>query len=433
MSATSNGTSTRERPRVFTGRSIEELIPQIEQELGQDAIVTRQRSGLGGGVAGFFQRPFVEIEAHPGHPRIDLYDEAVAQSTALPYAEPAPKHSAAVAADDFHEPSAIAAQQQLPSSLVDAPAAPRISERFATALAAAQAAAEQAPEATLPAPPTVEPPAQQPQQPHEHSGATAANPAPAPARSSAAARVRAKLLERGIEAELADELIELAYTHALASSRPQASVAEAVKAVLRRRIPTPEQWAATGTSVAVVGPPGAGKTSFCAALAGAYRERSTLAVACATLLDADSRGEHRLLLSPHLLKPTPATDEHAVDALARARSEGLLLLDTPSAPSSDRAATARLGALLKRLGPDHVVLALPATYSTKVGSQLLRTLRPLRPTSIVITHTQETDQLGAAVQTALGAGIAPAFLLDPPRTGGLLHTDPADLAQRLLG
>ncbi|HEY2719104.1 MAG TPA: hypothetical protein VGI52_05695, partial [Solirubrobacteraceae bacterium] len=134
-----------------------------------------------------------------------------------------------------------------------------------------------------------------------------------------------------------------------------------------------------------------------------------------------------------LLRATLAGDERAVEALARARSEGLLLLDTPSVPSSDRAAIARLGALLKRLGPDHVVLALPATYSTKAGSQLLRALRPLRPTSIVITHTQETDQLGAAVQTALGARIAPAFLLDPPRDGGLLHTDPADLAQRLLG
>ncbi|HEY1450375.1 MAG TPA: hypothetical protein VGF47_05430 [Solirubrobacteraceae bacterium] len=436
MSATSNGTSTRERPRVFTGRSLEELIPQIEQELGQDAIVTRQRSGLGGGVAGFFQRPFVEIEAHPGHPRIDLYDEGGARSTVLPYDEPALKQNPAVGPDEFDAPSlspapAIDATRQQPL-LTDVLATPPIAQRFATALAAAQTAgAEQAlPVTPQPAPAILTP---RVQQPLEFAQTTPPAPTPTPAHGTAAAKVRAKLLERGVEAELADELIELAYAHALASSRPQASIADAVKAVLRRRIPTPEQWAAAGTSVAVVGPPGAGKTSFCAALAGAYRERSTLTVACATLLPADAQDAHRLLLSPHLLNPTLATDEHAVDALARARSEGLLLLDTPSAPSSDRAAIARLGALLKRLGADHVVLALPATYSTKAGSQLLRALRPLRLTSIVITHAQETDQLGAAVQTALGAGIAPAFLLDPPRDGGLLHTDPADLAQRLLG
>jgi flagellar biosynthesis GTPase FlhF len=315
--------------------------------------------------------------------------------------------------------------------LTDVLAAPPMAERFATALAEAQTAVEQAPQATpQPAMPELQP---QAQQPPEHLQATAATPAPLPPHGKAAAKVRAKLLERGIEAELADELIELAYAHALASSRPQESVAEAVKVVLRRRIPTPTQWTAAGSSVAIVGPPGAGKTSFCATLGSAYRERSTLAVACATLLPADARGEHRLLLSPHLLRATPAGDERAVQALARARSEGLLLLDTPSVPSTDRAAIARLGALLKRLAPDHVVLALPATYSTTAGSQLLRALRPLRPTSIVITHARETDQLGAAVQTALGAGIAPAFLLDPPRDGGLLHTDPADLAQRLLG
>ncbi|HEY2216518.1 MAG TPA: hypothetical protein VGH21_03420 [Solirubrobacteraceae bacterium] len=405
MSATSNGTSTRERPRVYTGRSIEELIPKIERELGEDAIVTRQRSGLGGGVAGFFQRPFVEIEAHPGHPRIDLYDEGSAGATA-----PA-----------------------------DASAIPLLSERFATALAAAQSAAEPVPAAVpaepVPAsvPPT--PPALQTrvQRAYEPAQAAAAVPMPAPAGGADAARVRAKLLERGIEADLADELIELACAHTLAGSPSQASVAEAVKAVLRRRIVTPTQWAATGVSVAVVGPPGAGKTSFCAALAGAYRERSTLTVACATLLAADDRDEHRLLLSPHLRTPTPAGDQHAVDALARARSEGLLLLDTPSIPSGEKAATARLGALLKRLEPDHVVLALPATHSTKAGVQLLRALRGLRPTSVAITHTAETDQLGAAVQTTLTAGIAPAFLLDSRRPSDLRQTDPADLAKRLLG
>ncbi len=401
MSATSNGTSTRERPRVYTGRSIEELIPQIERELGEDAIVTRQRSGLGGGVAGFFQRPFVEVEAHPGHPRIDLYDEGSASASALP---------------------------------PDASAMPLLSQRFATALAAAQSAAEQVPEAASSAPPA--PQTQQAQQPSERAQTTVSVPTPVRAGSldtADTAKVRTKLLERGIEAELADELIELASMHALAGLCPQASLLEAVKAVLRRRIPTPTQWTDVGTSVAVVGPPGAGKTTFCATLSAAYRERSTLSVACATLLGADSRGEHRLLLSPHLRTPTPASDEHAVDALGRARSEGLLLLDTPSIPSSDKAAIARLGAQLKQLQPDHVVLALPATYSAKASAQLLRSLRGLRPTSIAITHTAETDQLGAAVQTALSAGVAPAFLLDSQRDGGLLQTDPADLAKRLLG
>src|SRR3954454_24285565 len=49
--------------KTFRGRSLEEMLPQIREELGPDAIVLRRREGLAGGVGGFFQRPFVEVEA----------------------------------------------------------------------------------------------------------------------------------------------------------------------------------------------------------------------------------------------------------------------------------------------------------------------------------------------------------------------------------
>src|SRR3954464_6755338 len=56
--------------KTFRGRSLEELLPQIRAELGPDAIVLRRREGLGGGVGGFFQRPYVEVDA-----RAPLADE----------------------------------------------------------------------------------------------------------------------------------------------------------------------------------------------------------------------------------------------------------------------------------------------------------------------------------------------------------------------
>src|SRR3954452_2021233 len=58
--STSNGSDD---VKTFRGRSLEELLPQIRAELGPDAIVLRRREGLGGGVGGFFQRPYVEVEA----------------------------------------------------------------------------------------------------------------------------------------------------------------------------------------------------------------------------------------------------------------------------------------------------------------------------------------------------------------------------------
>jgi flagellar biosynthesis GTPase FlhF len=61
--------------RTYRGRTLEELLPKIRSELGPDAIVVRQREGLMGGIGGFFQQRFIEIEARAGHPRVDLYDE----------------------------------------------------------------------------------------------------------------------------------------------------------------------------------------------------------------------------------------------------------------------------------------------------------------------------------------------------------------------
>src|SRR3954452_15943692 len=57
--------------KTFRGRSLEEVLPRIRAELGPDAIVLRRREGLGGGVGGFFQRPYVEVDARPaqGHER----------------------------------------------------------------------------------------------------------------------------------------------------------------------------------------------------------------------------------------------------------------------------------------------------------------------------------------------------------------------------
>src|SRR5271165_521589 len=82
------GNGGESQTRVYRGRSVEELVPQIQRELGADAIIVRRREGLTGGVMGFFQRAFVEIEAMPGGPGVDIYDEDAPSAT--PEAQPAP-------------------------------------------------------------------------------------------------------------------------------------------------------------------------------------------------------------------------------------------------------------------------------------------------------------------------------------------------------
>ena len=47
--------------RVYRGSSLEELLPRIRAELGDDAVVVRQREGVVGGFGGFFGKHCVEV------------------------------------------------------------------------------------------------------------------------------------------------------------------------------------------------------------------------------------------------------------------------------------------------------------------------------------------------------------------------------------
>jgi hypothetical protein len=79
-------TETRDdRPvRTYRGRSLQELIPKIREELGPDAIILREREGLTGGFNGFFQQRCVEVDAQ-APPSVDFYDD---DEDALPGEEP---------------------------------------------------------------------------------------------------------------------------------------------------------------------------------------------------------------------------------------------------------------------------------------------------------------------------------------------------------
>src|SRR3954447_24666017 len=70
--------------KTYRGRSLEEVLPKIKADLGPDAEIVRQRSGLTGGVGGFFQRQMVEVEAKAPEAerprrRFDAYDEEPAR------------------------------------------------------------------------------------------------------------------------------------------------------------------------------------------------------------------------------------------------------------------------------------------------------------------------------------------------------------------
>jgi flagellar biosynthesis GTPase FlhF len=141
-----------------------------------------------------------------------------------------------------------------------------------------------------------------------------------------------------------------------------------------------------------------------------------------------------MLLSPQIRKPLLVSTSRAERALHKARSEGLLVIDTPPLSPGDRSSIRELARLLGELKPERVVIVLPATLGAVAATQLLQALRPLSANALALTHADETDQIGVAVEAACRYRLAPAYVLRRGRPGGwtISRTDPTGLAAKLV-
>jgi len=416
------GSSTLETGavRTYHGRTVEDLIPKIQDDLGPDAIIVQRREGLTGGVAGFFQRPYVEIDAIPGGPRIDLYDEDPALPPAV--ASP-PSRTPPPTRTPFYEREPPHASQ-----------APRYVTGHLAALAhssTTQVPVRESPK--IPTPPSFEPADPFAKVLEQATSREETRQPTAPPRTRARGTVQSKMVSLGTSQSFAEETIDAALAHIMALA-PRIPLGKAVGEALKRRIPVAPPLPARGAAIVLVGAGGAGKTSCCAALLAAYRANSSLRASCATLVRGHGKDEWQLLLSPQLRKPVPANSERAGKALRKAKAEGLLVIDTPSLSPGEGSAIRKLGALLGALEPERVTVALPTTLGAVAAAQLLEALRPLKTNALALTHADETDQIGVAVQAACEWGLAPEYTLDRARAGGwkLRAIDPTGLAATLL-
>jgi flagellar biosynthesis GTPase FlhF len=462
--------------RTYQGRTVEELIPKIQAELGSDAIILRRREGLTGGLAGFFQRRFVEIDAMAGGPRIDVYDEeAVAPMSQLAQHPSAPEWQASSEhgpLEQWPDP-----EQHLARTPFYVREPPRTGPegRYVTGhlAALARSGAPQPPSEELTEPPTAPRPRQpearltdpfarmleqasaepsrSPRGPDLHRSnptsprgsdlshaSRSSSPSPSPRgpgspRGRARSALQSRLLSLGLSERFAAETIDAAEAHILPFA-PRAGLSQAVRSALAGRIPVAPSLPTLGATIVLVGPGGAGKTSCCAALLGAYRTGSTLPASCATLVRGPGKGDLRMLLSPQIRKLVAVDTARAARALRKARDEGLLVIDTPPLSPGDSSGIRKLSALLSELEPERVTIVMPATLGAVAAAQLLRALRPLGASALALTHADETDQIGVAVEAACTFGLAPEYTLDRKRSGGwrLSRIDPTGLAATLL-
>lgn len=434
--------------RTYRGRSLEELLPQVRAELGPDAVIVRQREGLTGGVGGFFQKRMVEIEATAGEAvsSIDVRDDSPAtpdfldqlsqaQTAAEGWSggvtagwEPAPATGWEAAPEPQPEPEPAFTPYELPETLDDETWSEWATDQLPPAAAPAvrPVVTDRVPE--LPTP-----------EPVARAELVAAPDPPPPAavgRWPEDARVlRDALVARGLEAPLADGVLEETVTHVVPFAKRGAKLRPLVAGALARRIPVQPVGAAPGRVVAFVGPGGAGKTHCAGHLAGAYAQTGGLPVACVAVRPADAGAELALLLAPAGVPMRVAPDAASAGAhTASLRAGALVLVDTPGVSPRDRGALRALQAELRAAGVDDVVLCLPATMSAGAAEGLVAAGQRLGARALALTHADETDHLGPAVGVAMQSGLPFAYV--GQAANGVPAVRPAvaeELAKALLG
>jgi flagellar biosynthesis protein FlhF len=423
--------------RSFTGASLEEVLPQIRETLGPDAVILGRRDGVEGGVAGFFGRRSIVVDACPAHARVDVRDEEPVDGP-LDDTVPAPapygldSYTAALgapgAAPGAAQPPASAPAadpgdafaQQLAGLLADRPMPPApahqpvVDVRVHLAPTLDDADALVAASAPVPAP--------------------RVNAMPATVTAAGLGRDGAALLATGISHALAAELVHTAAAHVAPLAEDDTPRAM-LRAALTARIPvaTPVRGPG-GAVIGFVGPAGAGKTRCVARLASAYAKRSALPVACVTLRAADEGAELEALLRA---AGVPVHVEHDAVAAARRiaalRNETIVLLDTPGVSPRAEAELRTLSAELRRLAADELHLTVPATIGPLAGCELVAAGRALGAGAIALTHADETEALGTVVELAMDSGLPLSYVARGTALDGGMRPAAADaLALALL-
>src|SRR3954471_22139189 len=332
----------------FRGRSLEEVLPQIRTELGADAIVVRRREGLAGGVGGFFQRSYVEVDARPAHddekPLEARNDRATAEGLASPAIralvdQAAPFADALASAqttvgERAHEVLIAAAQGAASAGLYG----PQPNQ---------EAIAEAAPVYT---PTPVEAPAAPAIEMREGLGAERPNVADAHEQ---------RLVAAGLSAGLAQDVVAEAVAHGLPFAQPR-SIKKLIRTALARRMPVMSDLGGDARTIAFVGAGGSGKSAATERLAAAYAAADAEVVVVALRAADGGVGLAGRLEPLGVSVIAGAAAEQAARRLAR-RQAALTIVDAPAAGPHDRAAVAQLATDLRTLGVSEVHLTLPAT------------------------------------------------------------------------
>jgi flagellar biosynthesis protein FlhF len=406
--------------KTYRGASIEELLPQIRADLGPEAVIVTRREGLIGGIAGFFQKKCVEVDARPGGPRIDVFDDggdAQAESPETVIEPPAVTEPHLVRNDAAtREGLETPAVQRLvgeakPFADLLEEMTPQASPEPADPLAAPAARAYAAAESAAGPEPAVEPEVE-------------VDPTPEPKRI---ASLREGMVAAGLGADLAADVVDAVVANVAPFATPS-RLRTLVRNELALRLPVAPAPGPGRRHLAVVGPAGTGKTAAVARVAAAHAAAGQ-DVACLTLEPADGGAALRSMLEGSGVTAEAIAYEDLAVALLGASSQ-LVLIDTPAAAPSSGVTVESLGATLGAAGVDEIHLAVRAGTASPAAVEMHENLKGLAPNRILVSAAADTSYIGAAVDVAIRTSLPVHYVAET--VVELAPADPRDLASRVV-
>lgn len=261
-------------------------------------------------------------------------------------------------------------------------------------------------------------------------------PQPAPAEIEME-KVRAELIAADLDPVVAGKLLAAAESLWETSTRKD-SLRHIVGDYVLRSIQTVDDLncgSTRGNVVALVGPPGAGKTTVLAKIAVQHclaKRRSVRIIS----VDTERVGGHELLRAYSSVLGIGFTAANSLSDLQDALSDGpdknCVLIDTPGFSPAEMAPARELATVLGRVAEREVHLVLPASMKRADAAAYSDHYMLFKPGRLLFTKLDEATSMGSVLSESLRLGLPLSFF----STGqgvpeDLKNADPEVLLERL--